>query len=245
MEFAAVSDIGRVRKINEDSYLVSKNEIFPYILVADGMGGHEAGEVASRMMSDIIENHLYKTLNENMDYVEAGEAVRRAFIAANSVIYTYSKNHYKIMGMGTTATFAMVFKGKIIIAHVGDSRGYKIDEHEINQITRDHSYVMELVAMGELTEQEAKHHPKKNYITRAIGAEDVVRVDITIKPYNGEIIFLCSDGLTNFVEDDEIFDYMSNNDLETGINKLAELANERGGRDNITIAVMAQERTDK
>lgn len=246
MKFAAVSDIGRIRKINEDTYFVSENEKFPYIMVADGMGGHEAGEVASRMMADIIENHLYKNLDEDMDYVEAGEAVRQAFIAANSIIYTYSKNHYKVMGMGTTATLAMVFKGKIIVAHVGDSRGYKINNNEIKQITRDHSYVMELVAMGELTEQEAKHHPKKNYITRAIGAEDVVRVDITIKPYNGEIIFLCSDGLTNFVEDNEIFEHMVNNPtLEKGINELIGLANERGGRDNITIAAMAQERTDK
>lgn len=246
MKFAAVSDIGRIRKINEDTYFVSENEKFPYIMVADGMGGHEAGEVASRMMADIIENHLYKNLDEDMDYVEAGEAVRQAFIAANSIIYTYSKNHYKVMGMGTTATLAMVFKGKIIVAHVGDSRGYKINNNGIKQITRDHSYVMELVAMGELTEQEAKHHPKKNYITRAIGAEDVVRVDITIKPYNGEIIFLCSDGLTNFVEDNEIFEHMVNNPtLEKGINELIGLANERGGRDNITIAAMAQERTDK
>ena len=242
MQFGAVSDIGRVRKINEDSFLISKNEAFPYIIVADGMGGHEAGEVASRMMTDIIENHLKRNLDENMDYVEAGEVVRQAFVSANSIIYTYSKNHYKVMGMGTTATFAMIFKDKIIMAHVGDSRGYKIDEEAIEQVTRDHSYVMELVMRGDLTPEEAKHHPKKNFITRAIGAEDIVRVDISILPYNGETIVLCSDGLSNFVEDNEIFDSIKTNEpLQAGVEKLVELANERGGRDNITVAAMKKE----
>ncbi|MDD6484083.1 MAG: Stp1/IreP family PP2C-type Ser/Thr phosphatase [Clostridiales bacterium] len=242
MQFGAVSDIGRVRKINEDSFFVSKNELFPYIIVADGMGGHEAGEVASRMMTDIVENHLRRNLDGEMDYVEAGEAIRQAFVAANSIIYTYAKNHYKVMGMGTTATLAMIFKGKLIAAHVGDSRGYKLYSGHIEQITKDHSYVMELVARGDITMEEAKHHPKKNFITRAIGAEDIVRVDISIFPYEGETVLLCSDGLTNFVEDNEILEYMLNADnLQCGVERLVRLANERGGRDNITAAAMKKE----
>ncbi len=240
MRFGAVTDMGMRRKINEDNYYVNDSDQFPYAVVADGMGGHQAGEIASMMVVDIIENHLRKNLNASLDYVEAGEAVRQAFISANSIIFNYAKNHYKIMGMGTTATFAMIYRNKIITAHVGDSRAYKIGE-DIIQITKDHSYVQELVSRGEISPQMAKKHPKKNYITRAMGAEDTVKVDISIKPYAGETIALCSDGLTNFVEDEEIMAYLKNGaTLQEGAEKLVELANSRGGSDNITIVAFKE-----
>lgn len=240
MQFGAVTDIGMRRKINEDNYYINDSGQFPYAVVADGMGGHQAGEIASMMVVDIIENHLSKNLDTSLDYVEAGEAVRQAFISANSIIFNYAKNHYKIMGMGTTATFAMIYQNKIITAHVGDSRAYKIGE-EIKQMTKDHSYVQELVSRGEISPQMAKKHPKKNYITRAMGAEDTVKVDISIKPYAGETIALCSDGLTNFVEDDEIMAYLKNGaTLQEGAEKLVELANSRGGSDNITIVAFKE-----
>ena len=200
MRFGAITDIGMRRKINEDSYCIHNEEIFPYAVVADGMGGHQAGEIASRMAVDMIEDYLNKNLNEALDYVEAGETIRQSFISANSIIYNYAKNHYKVMGMGTTATLAMIYQNKIITANVGDSRAYKVSNTDIQQLTRDHSYVQELVMRGEISPEMAKHHPKKNYITRAMGAEDTVKVDISIKPYNGETLILCSDGLTNFVE---------------------------------------------
>ena len=242
MQTGLITDIGKVRKINEDSCAVHGDGEFPYGVVADGMGGHEAGEVASRMAVDIIENHLGHNLEEGMSFAETGEVIRQAFICANNIIYTYAKNHYKIMGMGTTATLAMIYKDNIITAHVGDSRAYKIDSSGIKQITRDHSYVQELVMRGELTPQAAKNHPKKNFITRAMGAEDVVKVDITIQDYEGETILLCSDGLTNFVDDDEIFENISGSaSLDEALGKLVELANERGGRDNITIVALGRE----
>ena len=238
MQFGAVTDIGMKRKINEDNYYVNESDTFPYAIVADGMGGHQAGEVASMMVVDIIEEQLRNNLNTGLDYVEAGEAVRQAFIFANSTVYNYAKDHYKIMGMGTTATLAMIYQGKVITAHVGDSRAYMAGD-DIVQITRDHSYVQELVSRGEISPEMAKHHPKKNYITRAMGAEDTVKVDISIKPYNGEIIVVCSDGLTNFVDDDEILAHLKKqNTLTEGAQKLAELANSRGGRDNITIVAL-------
>lgn len=238
MNFGAVTDIGMRRKINEDSYFVNDSAVFPYAIVADGMGGHQAGEVASTMMVDIVKNHLTNRLCEELDYVEAGETVRQAFISANSIIYNYAKTHYKVMGMGTTATFAMIYQGKIITAHVGDSRAYMIGD-DIVQITKDHSYVQELVSRGEISREMARTHPKKNYITRAMGAEDTVKVDISIKPYNGEVIVLCSDGLTNLVEDEEIFaNIKENNTLQEGARKLTELANSRGGGDNITIVAL-------
>jgi protein phosphatase len=240
MLFGAVTDIGMRRKINEDNYYINDDKQFPYAIVADGMGGHQAGEIASMMVIDIIENHLKKNLDTSLDYVEAGEAVRQAFISANSIIYNYAKNHYKIMGMGTTATFAMIYQNKIITAHVGDSRAYKAGDG-ITQITRDHSYVQELVSRGEISPEMAKNHPKKNYITRAMGAEDTVKVDISIKPYGGETIVLCSDGLTNFVEDEEILTHIKQSStLQEAAEKLVALANERGGGDNITIVAFGK-----
>lgn len=244
MQYGAITDIGMRRRINEDNYYVNDNEKFPYAIVADGMGGHQAGEIASMIVVDIIENHLNKNLDDTLDYVEAGEVIRQAFISANSIIYNYAKNHYKIMGMGTTATLAMIFCGKVITAHVGDSRAYMIGD-SIVQITKDHSYVQELVSRGEISREMAKHHPKKNYITRAMGAEDTVKVDISIKPYNGETIILCSDGLTNFVEDDEIMEYIKReNTLQESVEELVALANERGGGDNITIVALEKEKNE-
>ena len=239
MQFGAMTDVGMCRKINEDNYYVKADGAFPYAIVADGMGGHKAGEIASMMVVDVISNHLENKLSEDQDYVEAGETVRKAFISANNIIYKYAENHYKIMGMGTTATLAMVFKGRIITAHVGDSRAYTIDKNEIKQITRDHSYVQELVSMGKITKEEAKHHPKKNFITRAMGAEETVKVDVNIRPYNGETILLCSDGLVNFVDDEEIKDIVQKRgSLKKKTEQLVNTANSRGGKDNITALII-------
>ncbi len=242
MQTGLITDIGKVRKINEDSCAVHGSGEFPYAIVADGMGGHEAGEVASRMAVDIIENHLRHNLEPGLSFVETGEVVRQAFLCANNIIYTYAKNHYKVMGMGTTATLAMIYQDNVITAHVGDSRAYKINADGIRQITRDHSYVQELVMRGELSPEAAKTHPKRNFITRAMGAEDVVKVDITIQDYEGGLILLCSDGLTNFVDDDEIFEKMIRKEkLNENLAELVALANERGGRDNITIVTIGRE----
>lgn len=241
MQYGAVSDIGKIRKINEDNYHVGTDADFPYVIVADGMGGHQAGEVASMMVVDIISNHLAKYLDKKLDYVEVSEVIRQAFVSANRIIYNYSEQNYKRAVMGTTATLAMIYDGKIITAHVGDSRAYKIDEHSICQITRDHSYVQELVYMGRLTPYEAKYNSKKNFIMRAMGAEESVKVDIGIMPYGGEKLFLCSDGLTNLVEDDEIFNYVKySHDLQTAVQSLVDMANLRGGTDNITATVIVR-----
>ena len=238
MRYGAVTNVGKIRKINEDNYHVGTNADFPYVIVADGMGGHQAGEVASMMAVDIISNHLANNLKTDLNYVEASEVVRKAFISANSIIYNYSLQNFKQSVMGTTATLAMVYDGKLITAHVGDSRAYTIDEHSICQVTRDHSYVQELVYLGRLTPYEAKHNSKKNFIMRAMGAEESVKIDIGILPYKNEKIFLCSDGLTNLVEDDEIFNFVKySNDLQTAAQKLVDMANLRGGTDNITAAV--------
>ena len=140
----------------------------------------------------------------------------------------------------------MIYQDKIITAHVGDSRIYRITKDEIKQLTKDHSYVQELVSVGKLTPEEAKHHPKKNFITRAMGAEETVKVDINIIPYNGEKILVCSDGLTNFTTDEEIRDIMNEpHTLQENSEKLIELANSRGGKDNITIVALEKENRDE
>jgi serine/threonine protein phosphatase PrpC len=246
MQLGAVTDIGMCRKINEDNYYASPESPFPYAIIADGMGGHKAGEIASMMVIDVVKNHLENKINENQNYVELGETIRRAFIKANSIIYKYSAEHYKIMGMGTTATLAMIYGDRIITAHVGDSRAYMIDKDGIKQITKDHSYVQELVSMGKITPEEAKHHPKKNFITRAMGAEETIKVDISINQYNGEKILLCTDGLTNFVTDEEIRNAMLQpGSLQKKAENLVQTANSRGGSDNITIVVLEKENQDE
>lgn len=243
MIYGAATDIGRVRRVNEDNYKVCESGPFPYALVADGMGGHNAGEKASLMAVEIIMDELRKNLREDFNYVEAGEIVRRSFIEANSSIYTYSKNNYKVMGMGTTATLAMLCAGKIITAHVGDSRAYLISDNSITQITRDHSYVQELVLRGEITPEQAKHHPNRNYITRAMGAEEALKVDIGICPYDGERILLCSDGLTNMLDDKEILEVINKaGDLQTKSETLIRMANEAGGNDNITVVILERKK---
>ena len=239
MMYGAATDIGRVRNINEDNYAVSEDTLFPFAMVADGIGCHKAGEKASLMAVETVCAELREKLRDDMDYVEAGEIVRRAFIEANSSIYTYSKLHYKVMGMGTTATLAMLHSDKLITAHVGDSRVYIINNEGITQVTRDHSYVQELVTRGEITPEQAKHHPNKNYITRAMGAEEAIKVDIGIRPYNGEKVLLCSDGLTNMLDDEEILEIINKcEDLHTAAETLIEKANEAGGNDNITVVVL-------
>lgn len=244
MQFAAVSDIGRLRKINEDSYFVNKDEKFPYAVVADGMGGLQAGEIASSMAINHICRYMTDMFDASMDYVEAGELMRRAFLKANSEVFSYADRHYSLIGMGTTTTMAAIYKGKIITANVGDSRTYAIGEKEIRQLTKDHSYVQELVSLGKLTQEEARTHPKRNYITRAIGAEETVKADISIKPYKGEKIFLCSDGLTGYISDEVIMKYMNKKGtLQANAQKLVDLANSKGGRDNITIAVLEGEKS--
>lgn len=241
MRLGAVTDVGKVRKQNEDSMYADSNALCTYAVVADGMGGHQAGEVASSMAVDIIKNYIHNCLTGDLDYVEASEILRQGFIRANSMIYAYARDNYKVMGMGTTATAAMLFKNKLITAHVGDSRCYLI-KNGIRQITRDHSYVQELVMRGEITPEQAKHHPKRNYITRAMGTEETVKVDIGIYDYHGGIVLLCSDGLTTLVEDKEIEEVVEHcGSLQTAAESLVEMANQRGGNDNITVAAIETE----
>ncbi len=240
LNIEALSHTGKVRKLNEDSYGVYTCDEYLFAVVADGMGGHQAGEVASKMAVDIIEEYIVTNMDRELDKFQVKELILNAFRKANEEIYNYSCENKSVMGMGTTTTLCMLRDGYIIYAHVGDSRAYLIDK-KITQITRDHSYVQELVKLGQITPEEAKRHPRRNYITRAMGVEDSVKADAGIKTYHGEKILICSDGLHGEVEDCDILEIVRNNSAKDGAKMLINLANENGGADNITAIIIEGE----
>lgn len=238
MRAVGKTDIGKKREINEDSFFVYCDDGILCGCVADGMGGHACGEVASKMAVDIIEQYIKDNIKSDMDYVEFGETVRKGFVEANWRIYRYARQSGFLNNMGNTATFAAVYQDKLITVHIGDSRVYAIADG-IVQMTKDHSYVQELVSRGEITPEEAATHPQKNYITRAMGIEGNVKVDVGITQYGGENVLICSDGLTNMLTDDEILRIVSENtDLHSCADELVRRANENGGTDNITAVIL-------
>lgn len=243
LEIGALTDTGKIRKINEDSFKIYESDEYSYAVVADGMGGHLAGEVASEMAVECISNYIAEHMDSELDRFQVMEVIRRGFLDANSKIYEYSCKNERVMGMGTTATLCMIRGGYLIFSHVGDSRAYMIGDN-ISQITRDHSYVQELVKLGQITPEEAKHHPRRNIITRAMGVEASVKVDTGVKPYAGERVLICSDGLIDEIEDGELFEAVKKGTPSECVQRLVEMANERGGNDNITAVVMGGERTD-
>lgn len=228
-----VTDVGVKRKLNEDYALYLEKENFKIYVVADGMGGHNAGEVASEMASkriiDYVEEKFSSSNLENL-IVEAIEK-------ANRDIFNFSNTSESLSGMGTTVTASLMTKDFIHVANVGDSSCFGIRKNEIIKITKDHSLVQELVDMGSISEKEAENHPKKNIITRALGTSGSVCVDVFClqnKEYDSYL--LCSDGLTNELTKDEILQIlMEEKDYEYMANKLVNLAKEKGGRDNITV----------
>ncbi len=238
MNFAFLTDIGKLRRQNEDSVYVNDKKL-SFAIVADGMGGHNAGEVASRMAVETIKSSLNR--GRVTDKTDMEEKIRKAFDLANKKIYDYAEENSKLMGMGTTTVTALIHNGRLIVGNVGDSRAYIIKDNEIRQISVDHSYVWQLVMKGEITEKQAKRHPKRNYITRAMGTEKDVPVDVFSEDWNGGVVLLCSDGLSSLVDNYEMRNIITESEsLQQAAEKLVGLANERGGTDNITVALMEE-----
>ncbi|ACV63120.1 protein serine/threonine phosphatase [Desulfofarcimen acetoxidans DSM 771] len=231
MKWSKISDTGKVRQNNEDSLLVCED--LKLFAVADGMGGHKAGEVASQLALQVLEKELKSSIYRQENPVDI---LRKAVLEANASVYNLSHNNLSYRGMGTTVTAACIMGKDLYIAHVGDSRGIIISNGMINQLTEDHSFVQKLINEGEITSEEARVHPRRNIITRALGTEPVLEVDIysyTVK--RGDLVLLCTDGLTNHLLDREIQDMLINaSDLDHGLQSLLALALERGGQDNIT-----------
>lgn len=232
MNIVSATDIGKVRKINEDSFEVFKAADFDVMLVADGMGGHNAGEVASSCAAKIVKEYI----TENAGKTEAAALLKGALSAADSEILGKASENEKYSEMGTTVVLVLIKGFTVFFANVGDSRGYVMDKCGIKQITVDDSVVAELVRRGEITPDEAKTHPQRNIITQAVGTNGGIEPKVYRHVCKaGDVVLLCSDGLTNMLTDDEIFETIKRYGAEDGVQKLVELANDRGGADNITI----------
>lgn len=237
-----LSDVGNYRPINEDSvgYYVDNN-IGIYV-IADGMGGHNAGEVASKLAVNTIIEYFKKHIDFKELKIELENAIRHA----NEKIYELSKENNKMDGMGTTVTACLTRGKEAVIANVGDSSCYVIHKDDkIKKITKDHSLVQQLLDNGSITEEEALCHPNKNIITRALGTYATVEVDtFTLDLNNIEKLILCSDGLTNDVTPREMYDIIIKNSNEESCRLLVELSKKKGGRDNISVIVFEGECKD-
>lgn len=239
MEVAYLTDMGRVREINEDSCCHMKlSDGCDLLMVADGMGGHNAGEVASMIAVKSITDYIKLNI-KNDDGEKTAEVINQAIQKANTDIYDESIQNQSYSGMGTTVTCAIVCNDIICIGHVGDSRAYILKGGKLRKITNDHSLVAELVKNGTITEAEAMHHPQKNIITRALGIENQVEVDIEkVGCAPGDIFLLCTDGLTNMLEEEKIEGILNNMKNPTeAAKKLIDEANDAGGYDNITVVI--------
>ncbi len=235
----ALTDVGMKRSVNQDAFFISDEVIgaLPNLyIVADGMGGELAGDYASNKCVEIVTEEIKKT-NEK----EPVKILEQAIQTANKLLYYEAISDAKKKGMGTTFVAATIVDGHLYVANVGDSRLYVANSTKLTQITKDHSVVAELVRTGELDEDDARTDQRKNMITRAIGAEDSVVVDyFDVKLRGTEKILLCSDGLTNMVEDKDIYKVLKSSDtIENKATRLVELANNNGGKDNISAVVLA------
>lgn len=240
MEYAYLTDPGKVRDHNEDSVIIVKNEMGEILLaVADGMGGHCGGEIASSIAISHIGDRFRKTSSVGTKE-DAISFIKEIVSEANVLLYKYTSEHKESSGMGTTIVLALVTKEFLLFGNIGDSSGYVLRKIKLHKITTDHTLVSLLVKSGELTEEEAKDHPRKNVLMRALGATNTVEMDIFDVERDVDGILLCSDGLTNMLDDEQIAKVLVDEDIniEDRLKKLIVKCNNRGGTDNISIAYL-------
>ena len=239
---AGNTDVGVVRSGNEDSFLLDCAQ--GLFIVADGMGGHAAGEVASEMAVQIVSRELGSL--RGLSDGEAAAKMRSAIRKANAAIFDRTLAEHDKRGMGTTTTVMVLFSRRYLIGQVGDSRAYLLREGQLLQLTKDHSYVQEQVDAGLLTPEQARTHPYSNVITRCVGANEDVAPDVYFGNLEQkDVVLLASDGLTGMLEDDQIAAIMAaEENPETAVNKMIADANRRGGLDNITAIVVRVDATD-
>lgn len=243
MKLYAMTDVGRKREVNQDYVYVTDKAIGPFpnlLVVADGMGGHKAGDFASKYTVKVLREELEKTSLKKPE-----DILRDVVATANNKLIQVAETDVKLEGMGTTLVAATVIGNMLYFSNVGDSRLYLIND-KIRQISKDHSLVEEMVRLGGIKAEEAKHHPDKNIITRAMGVKENVEADIyEYKLHKGDLILMCTDGLSNMVEDEDMFDIVkSARDIVEAVLMLIEKANSNGGRDNIGV-VMAEPLADE
>ena len=234
-----LSDVGKVRDHNEDNVVIIKNKNEEYLVaVADGMGGHSAGEVASSLAVDYLVNSFNDNF-DNLDKVHAINWLREKVVRINELIFDYVAKHPESKGMGTTLVVSIITKDYILFGNIGDSSGFVLKDNKLHKVTYDHTLVNLLMKAGELTEEEAENHPKKNVLMKALGANNPVDIDIFDCDMNITSILLCSDGLTNMLTNEQIEEVLNSDiELDDKVIKLIRKANNRGGTDNISIAYL-------
>ena len=245
MEFSYLTDPGQVRDHNEDSVTVVKNGSGEILMaVADGMGGHKGGEIAS----SIAITHIGKRFVDTSSVGNKEDAInflKEIVSEANMLLYKYTEDNPESIGMGTTIVMALLTKEFLLFGNIGDSSGFVIKNKKIYKITNDHTLVNLLLKSGEITEEEAKDHPRKNVLMRALGANMTVEMDVFDVETDISGILLCSDGLTNMLDEKQIETVLDSDlDIDAKVQKLINKANNRGGTDNITVAYLQKEENE-
>ena len=246
-----LTDVGQVRPVDEDSILVadlsfgvnSESSKFLLLAVADGMGGHAKGEEASKIALNAIASAVIPDLLNNTPFTKILE---KGIQNANQDILDYTAKNPEASGMGTTSVCAVVKDNQIHLANVGDSRAYRVSDDEICRVTKDHSYVQALIDEGEITEEQAREHPRKNEITRAVGIMPSIEVDtMKLTLDSDESLLLCCDGVIAHLSDDDIHKIIRDSpDPQTACQEIVDMANERGGSDNISLIILSSEGSD-
>ena len=243
MRAYAKTDIGKAREMNQDFYYVS-DEIngMRLCILADGMGGYKGGEIASALATTSAKEYIQARFDKIESTTEnIQDLIHEAMDYANEVVYKKSRENEELDQMGTTLEICIMYGNKIYLGHIGDSRIYRIRRNIIRRITTDHSYVETLVKDGTITREEAFYHPRKNMLMKALGCAGNIEPDITAKGFlPGDIILMCSDGLTNMLQEEEIYEIITNN-VEESCDNLVKRANELGGLDNISVIVVEKD----
>lgn len=242
MKIVAKTDRGHVRETNQDAYAVGEfSDEVVWAVVCDGMGGAAGGNIASALAVKVISDKINASYREKMRDMSIKNMLDSALTAANIEVYDMADAKPELHGMGTTVVCAIVRDNQAFIAHAGDSRAYALSDGTINQITTDHSMVQDLLSQGKITDEQAANHPNKNIITRAVGVEKSIEIDFEqIDLDDNSTLLLCSDGLTNYVTNEEIVDLMSDGKHYAFADRLVQKANENGGGDNITVVVISK-----
>jgi len=239
LKYVSATDIGLLRDENQDK--VSLEEFYGNVLavVCDGMGGERSGQEASRIAIEEFFNRFSQGFTPYLDTIGVRQLMTASISAANSVIYTTARMDYRSFGMGTTCVAAYADDKHIYIVNVGDSRAYYMDEDGLHQITSDHTLVNLLLTQGKIEPEEVHTHPKRNMLTKAVGVEKIIKPDFfRLKREENFTLLLCSDGLSGYCSDSEIFEVLKSTPLEEVSKALIDLALSKGGRDNITLAVI-------
>ena len=240
MKYSFATDRGKKRSINQDSCAAFyPDDHSCFAIVCDGMGGANAGEIASSMVVETVMERVREGWRADISDESVRNLLLTSITAANIKVFDKSLSDISCQGMGTTVVACVLMKDHAIFAHAGDSRAYLFSDR-LKLITKDHSFVQELVDLGKITREQAKNHPRKNYITRALGVEEMVEIDFnTVYLSQNDMILLCTDGLSNFVSEEVISEILTN-ETEDPASVLVAEANENGGGDNITAVVLSQ-----